>query len=55
MCHKGVTWASKGCYKGDSMERHVEVHIRNDMSIVTGQDLQLNNGMSRVTSCDYLC
>ena len=25
MCHKGVSWASKGCYKGVSMERHVEV------------------------------
>ena len=25
MCHKGVSWASKDCYKGVSMERHVEV------------------------------
>ena len=51
MCHKGVSWASKGCYKG--VLNGAKCHIRNDMSRVTSKELQVKSEKSGVTTQEW--
>ena len=45
------------CYIRNEMSRVTsqELQVKSEKSRITSQELQLKIGMSRVTSCDYLC